>query len=458
MKNVPLNVVVLAAGKGTRMYSRLPKVMHALGGKPLLAHVLDRARALHADRTIVVYGHGGDAVPTVFADPALKFVLQEPQLGTGHAVQQALPHLLPGGSTLILYGDVPLTRHDTLARLASNTAGLSLLTALLDDPTDYGRILRDQDGAIARIVEEKDANAQERTIREINTGMMCAPTARLGEWLVRLTNRNAQKEYYLTDIVSLAIASKTPVTAFQPSATWEILGVNSKEQLAYLERVYQLECARELMRKGVTLTDPWRFDVRGELLCGRDVSIDINCIFEGKVSLADDAKVGAGCVLKDVAIGAGTVIAPYSHLDGVVVGKFCRIGPYARLRPGTQLADEVRVGNFVEIKATELGHKSKANHLTYLGDSTIGRNVNIGAGTITCNYDGANKHRTVIEDDVFVGSDTQFVAPVIVGRGTTIGAGSTITSNTPPDELTLSRSKQVSVPGWKRPVKKPREG
>lgn len=454
MKNAPLNVVVLAAGKGTRMHSRLPKVLHALGGKPLLAHVLDRARALHADRTIVIYGHGGDAVPTVFADPALKFVLQEPQLGTGHAVQHALPHLLPGGATLILYGDVPLTRHETLARLASKTAGLSLLTALLDDPTGYGRVVRDEDGAIARIVEEKDASANEKGIREINTGMVYAPTAWLGEWLPRLSNRNAQKEYYLTEIVSLAIASKTAVTAVHPAETWEILGVNSKEQLAYLERVYQLECARELMRKGVMLADPWRFDLRGELVCGHDVSIDVNCIFEGKVSLADDAKVGAGCVLKDVAIGAGTVIAPYSHLDGVVVGKNCRIGPFARLRPGTQLADEVHVGNFVEIKATELGHKSKANHLTYLGDSTIGRNVNIGAGTITCNYDGANKHRTVIEDDVFVGSDTQFVAPVTVGRGTTIGAGSTITRNTPPDELTLSRSKQVSVPGWKRPAKK----
>ncbi|HYN26818.1 MAG TPA: bifunctional UDP-N-acetylglucosamine diphosphorylase/glucosamine-1-phosphate N-acetyltransferase GlmU, partial [Burkholderiales bacterium] len=386
------------------------------------------------------------------------FVLQEPQLGTGHAVQQALPHLLPGGATLILYGDVPLTRHETLAQLASNPAGLSLLTTLLDDPAGYGRIVRDEEGAIARIVEEKDASPKERKIREVNTGMLCAPTVKLGELLARLTNRNAQKEYYLTDIVSLAIASKTPVTAIQPSETWEILGVNNKEQLAYLERVYQLECARELMRKGVTLADPWRFDLRGELLCGHDVFIDLNCIFEGKVSLADDAKVGAGCVLKDVEIGAGTVIAPYSHLDGVVVGKHCRIGPYARLRPGTQLADEVRVGNFVEIKGTEIGRKSKANHLTYLGDSIIGRNVNIGAGTITCNYDGANKHRTVIEDDVFVGSDTQFVAPVTVGRGSTIGAGSTITRDTPPDELTLSRAKQVSVPGWKRPVKKPREG
>jgi bifunctional UDP-N-acetylglucosamine pyrophosphorylase/glucosamine-1-phosphate N-acetyltransferase len=454
VKNAPLNVVVLAAGKGTRMYSRLPKVLHALGGKPLLAHVLDRARALHADRAIVIYGHGGDAVPAAFADPALKFVPQEPQLGTGHAVLQALPHLLPGGSTLILYGDVPLTRHETLARLASNPAGLSLLTAQLDDPTGYGRIVRDEDGVIARIVEEKDASAKEKKIREINTGMLCTPTARLGEWLAKLTNRNAQKEYYLTEIVSLAISSKSPVTAVHPAEPWEILGVNSKEQLAYLERVYQLECARELMRKGVTLADPWRFDLRGELVCGHDVSIDVNCIFEGKVSLADAAKVGASCVLKDAKIGAGTVIAPYSHLDSVVVGKNCRIGPYARLRPGTQLADEVHVGNFVEIKATELGHKSKANHLTYLGDSTIGRNVNIGAGTITCNYDGANKHRTVIEDDVFVGSDTQLVAPVTVGRGSTIGAGSTITRNTPPGELTLSRPKQVSVPGWKRPVKK----
>ena len=454
VKNAPLNVVVLAAGKGTRMHSRLPKVLHALGGKPLLAHVLDRARTLRAGRTVVVYGHGGDAVPAGFADPALKFVLQEPQLGTGDAVRQALPHLLPGGSTVILYGDVPLTRHETLARLTTTPSGLSLLTAQLDDPTGYGRIVRDTDGTILRIVEEGDATPNERKIREINTGMLCAPTARLGEWLEKLTNRNAQKEYYLTDIVTLAIASKTPVSAVHPAQTWEILGVNSKEQLAYLERVHQLERARELMRKGVTLADPWRFDLRGELVCGHDVFIDVNCVFEGKVSLADDAKVGAGCILKDAEIGAGTVIAPYSHLDGVVAGKLCRIGPYARLRPGTRLADEVRVGNFVEIKATELGQKSKANHLTYLGDSAIGRNVNIGAGTITCNYDGANKHRTVIEDDVFVGSDTQLVAPVTVGRGTTIGAGSTITRNTPPGELTLSRSKQVSVPGWKKPVKK----
>jgi bifunctional UDP-N-acetylglucosamine pyrophosphorylase/glucosamine-1-phosphate N-acetyltransferase len=454
VKNAPLNIVVLAAGKGTRMHSRMPKVLHSLGGKRLLAHVLERSRALRADRTIVIYGHGGDAVPAGFADPALKFVLQEPQFGTGHAVQQALPHLLPGGATLILYGDVPLTRPETLAQLALNPAGVRLLTAVLDDPTGYGRIVRNAGGKIARIVEEKDASPAERKIREINTGMLCAPTARLGEWLAKLTSRNAQKEYYLTDIVAIALASKIPVTAMHPAATWEILGVNSKEQLAYLERVYQLECARDMMRKGVTLADPWRFDLRGELECGQDVFIDVNCIFEGKVSLADEAKVGAGCVLRDVEIGAGTVIAPYSHLDGVVAGKHCRIGPYARLRPGTQLADEVHVGNFVEIKATELGPKSKANHLTYLGDSTIGRNVNIGAGTITCNYDGASKHRTVIEDDVFVGSDTQLVAPVTVGRGGTIGAGSTITRNTPQDELTLSRSKQVSVPGWKRPAKK----
>jgi len=457
VKKAPLNVVVLAAGKGTRMYSRLPKVLHALGGRPLLAHVLDRARELHAERTIVVYGHGGNAVPDRFADPSLKFVLQEPQLGTGHAVQQALPHLLPGGTTLILYGDVPLTRPETLARLVTNRTGLSLLTALLDEPTGYGRIVRGADGAIARIVEEKDANAKEKKIREINTGMLCAPTGRLVDWVAKLDARNAQKEYYLTDIVSLAIASKTTVTALHPAETWEILGVNSKEQLAYLERVHQLACAREQMRNGVTLADPWRFDLRGKLVCGQDVFIDVNCIFEGNVSLADNAVVGAGCVLKDVEIGTGTVIAPYSHLDGVVVGKNCKVGPYARLRPGTRMADEARVGNFVEIKATELGHKSKANHLSYLGDSTIGRNVNIGAGTITCNYDGANKHQTVIEDDVFVGSDTQLVAPVTVGRGTTIGAGSTITRNTPPGELTLSRPKQVSVPGWKRPAKKPRE-
>lgn len=453
MKKAPLNVVILAAGKGTRMHSRLPKVLHAIGGKPMLGHVLERATALRSDCTIVVYGYGGQAVPSAFGNAAVEFVRQEPQLGTGHAVQQALAYLQAGGTTLVLYGDVPLTRDATLENLISKP-GLRLLTATLGDPAGYGRIVRDKTGRIVRIVEEKDASAREKSIREINTGILCAPTDMLHQWLSKLTNRNAQKEYYLPDVVPLAIASKTEVTSAQPSDDWEILGVNSKEQLAYLERVHQLQNARNLMARGATLADPWRFDLRGELDCGSDVFIDVNCIFEGKVRLADEVKIGAGCVLRNAEIGAGSEIAPYSHLDGAIVGAKCRIGPYARLRPGTRLDDEVHIGNFVETKETKIGSKSKANHLSYLGDTTIGSGVNIGAGTIVCNYDGVNKHRTVIEDDAFIGSDTQLVAPVTIGRGATIGAGSTITKDAPADELTLSRAKQMSVPGWKRPVRK----
>ncbi len=435
------------------MHSALPKVLHAIGGKPMLGHVLARAAALRADRTIVVYGYGGESVLSAFQDTGVEFVLQEPQLGTGHALSQALPRLQAGGTTLVLYGDVPLTREATLEKLVSGP-GLRLLTATLPDPTGYGRIVRDKAGRITRIVEQKDATAREKSIREINTGILCAPTGMLQAWLPQLTNHNAQKEYYLTDIVALAIASKTAVSSTEPGDDWEILGVNSKDQLAYLERVHQLQNARTLMARGTTLADPWRFDVRGELDCGTDVFIDVNCIFEGKVRLGDQVRVGAGCVLRNANIGAGSEIAPFSHLDGVIVGKNCRVGPYARMRPGTQLADAVHVGNFVETKAAELGSGSKANHLSYLGDTTIGSGVNIGAGTITCNYDGANKHRTVIGDGAFIGSDTQFVAPVTVGPGATIGAGSTITRDAPADSLTLSRAKQVSIPGWKRPVKK----
>ncbi|HEX7952876.1 MAG TPA: bifunctional UDP-N-acetylglucosamine diphosphorylase/glucosamine-1-phosphate N-acetyltransferase GlmU [Burkholderiales bacterium] len=453
MKKPPLNIVILAAGKGTRMHSTLPKVLHAIGGKPMLGHVLDRAAALRADRTIVVYGYGGQAVPAAFAGAGVEFVCQEPQLGTGHAVRLALPSLLSGGTTLVLYGDVPLTRNATLVNLLSKP-GLRLLTAQLREPAGYGRIVRDQAGRILRIVEDKDATAPEKSIDEINTGILCAPTDLLRTWLSNLTNHNAQNEYYLTDIVPLALESKAEVTAAQPSDDWEILGVNSKDQLAYLERVHQLQQARDLMARGVTLADPWRFDVRGQLNCGSDVFIDMNCLFEGKVRLADKVRVGAGCVLRNVDIGQGSDIAPYSHLDGAVIGANCRIGPYARLRPGTQLGDAVHVGNFVETKATEIGEGSKANHLSYLGDTTIGRGVNVGAGTITCNYDGANKHRTVIEDDAFIGSDTQLVAPVTVGRGATIGAGSTITKDAPAGSLTVSRARQVSLAGWKRPVKK----
>lgn len=453
MKKAPLNVVVLAAGKGTRMHSGLPKVLHAIGGKPMLGHVLERAAALRPDGTIVVYGYGGNAVPSAFANATVEFVHQEPQLGTGHAVRQALPYLQAGGTTLVLYGDVPLTRDATLANLISKP-GLRLLTATLGDPAGYGRIVRDKTGSIVRIVEEKDASVREKSIREVNTGILCAPTDMLHQWLSKLTNRNAQKEYYLTDVVPLAIASRIEVTSAQPSDEWEILGVNDKEQLAYLERVHQLQNARNLMARGVTFTDPWRFDLRGDLDCGDDVIIDVNCVFEGKVRLADKVKVGPGCVLKNVEIGAGSEIAPYCHLNGVVVGANCQIGPYARMRPGTRLADDVHIGNFVETKATDIGNKSKANHLSYLGDTTIGSGVNIGAGTIVCNYDGANKYRTVIEDGAFIGSDTQLVAPVTIGRGATIGAGSTITKDAPAESLTLSRSKQISVPGWIRPAKK----
>jgi bifunctional UDP-N-acetylglucosamine pyrophosphorylase/glucosamine-1-phosphate N-acetyltransferase len=453
VKKTPLNIVILAAGKGTRMHSTLPKVLHAIGGKPMLGHVLDRAAALHADRTIVVYGYGGQAVPAAFGGAGVEFVCQEPQLGTGHAVRLALPRLLSGGTTLVLYGDVPLTRNTTLVNLLSKP-GLRLLTAQLPEPAGYGRIVRDRAGRIIRIVEDKDATAREKSIGEINTGLLCAPTDLLRTWLSNLNNDNMQKEYYLTDIVPLALESNADVTSAQPSDDWEILGVNSKDQLAYLERVHQLQQARDLMARGVTLADPWRFDVRGQLDCGSDVFIDMNCLFEGKVRLADNVRVGAGCVLRNVDIGEGSDIAPYSHLDGAVVGVNCRIGPYARLRPGTQLGDAVHVGNFVETKATEIGEGSKANHLSYLGDTTIGRGVNIGAGTITCNYDGANKHRTVIEDDAFIGSDSQLVAPVTVGRGATIGAGSTITKDVPASSLTVSRARQVSIAGWKRPVKK----
>jgi bifunctional UDP-N-acetylglucosamine pyrophosphorylase/glucosamine-1-phosphate N-acetyltransferase len=453
MKKTPFNVVILAAGKGTRMRSALPKALHPVGGRPMLAHALERAAMLGADRTIVIYGFGGDAVPAAFGDAKVQFVRQDPQLGTGHAVQQALPHLHSGGSTLVLYADVPLTRQGTLKQLIG-LPGLRLLTAIIGDPAGYGRIVRDTAGRIVRIVEEKDASDLEKNIREINTGILCAPTDMLQDWLSRLTNRNAQKEYYLTDIVALAIESKVPVSAAQPSDEWEILGVNTKEQLAYLERVCQLQNARAHMARGVTLADPWRFDVRGELHCGKDVFIDVNCIFEGEVRLADDVRVGAGCMLRNVAIGTASQIAPYSHLDGAVIGANCRIGPFARLRPGTRLADEVHVGNFVETKATELGTHSKANHLSYLGDTQIGSGVNIGAGTITCNYDGANKYRTIIEDDAFIGSDTQLIAPVKIGRGATIGAGSTITRDAPAESLTLSRAKQATVPNWKRPVKR----
>ena len=449
-----LNIVILAAGKGTRMYSEKPKVLHALAGKPLVQHVLDCAAELKPKQVCVVYGHGGEAVPKAIQQYNARFVIQEPQLGTGHAVQQAMPLLSDDGDTLVLYGDVPLIQHSTLHQMQQAGSGLVLLTVNLENPTGYGRIVRNAQGDVLSIVEEKDATAEQHEIQEVNTGILLAPTNKLRGWLAKLQNNNSQGEYYLTDIVSMAVQQGVAVHTVQPAHEWEIHGINSKAQLAVLERTWQLVEAGRLLVHGVTLADPERIDVRGKLSCGRDVEIDVGCIFEGEVSLGNNVRVGAYSVIKNSSIEAGTDIAPYSHIDSSEVGANCHIGPYARLRPGTKLHDEVHIGNFVEVKNSEIAANSKANHLSYIGDSTVGSRVNIGAGTITCNYDGANKHRTIIEDDVFIGSNTQLVAPVTVGKGATIGAGSTITRDTPAGELTLSRSKQVTVAGWKRPVKK----
>ncbi len=450
-----MNIVILAAGMGKRMRSALPKVLHPLAGKPLLAHVLDCARSLQPSRIIIVHGHGGAQVQALLDAPDLRWALQEPQLGTGHAVMQTTSELDESVPTLVLYGDVPLITKQTLERLisVSGSACLALLTVHLDDPTGYGRIVRDGD-RIVRIVEQKDADDAVRAIREVNTGILIAPTVALKRWLGALSNDNAQREYYLTDIVSAAVAEGVAVTATQPSGLWETLGVNSKAQLATLERVAQQRIASQLMEDGVTLADPARIDVRGSLQCGRDVSIDVNCVFEGNVLLGDDVTIGAHCVIRNAQIGAGTQLLPFTHIDGASIGAQARIGPYARLRPGTELADETHVGNFVEMKNAKVAKGSKANHLAYIGDAVVGERVNIGAGTITCNYDGVNKHQTVIEDDAFIGSDTQLVAPVRVGRGATLGAGTTLTRDAPAEQLTVSRAKQMSISSWKRPVKR----
>lgn len=449
-----MNIVILAAGQGKRMHSNLPKVLHPLAGKALVSHVIDTARSLSPRRLCLVYGHGGDVVRAALDAPDLAWALQEPQLGTGHAVQQALPLIADGGTTLVLYGDVPLIQADTLKRLlrAAENA-LAILTVELPDPQGYGRIVRDAGGRVVRIVEQKDANADERLIREINTGIMAMPTARLGEWLGRLSSNNAQNEYYLTDIVGMAVEEGLPVHTANPLHAWEVLGVNSKVQLAELERIAQRGYAETLMEQGVRLADPARMDVRGSLECGRDVFIDVNCVFEGMVQLADAVEIGPNCVLKNARIGTGARIAAFTHIEDAVVGADGMIGPFARLRPGTELAEDVHVGNFVEIKKSTIAAHSKANHLAYIGDATIGSRVNVGAGTITCNYDGASKHRTIIEDDAFIGSDTQLVAPVTVGRGATVGAGTTLTKDAPADSLTISRARQSSIAGWKRPVK-----
>jgi bifunctional UDP-N-acetylglucosamine pyrophosphorylase/glucosamine-1-phosphate N-acetyltransferase len=454
----PLSVVILAAGQGTRMKSDLPKVLHTIGGKPLLVHVVKDAQLLGAEKTYVVYGHGGERVREALAEFDVHWVHQAQQLGTGHAVDQAMPHIPDEHTVLMLYGDVPLITVDTLRRLiaVSHGGNLGLLTATLNDPTGYGRIVRDAAGAITRIVEQKDASAEQLAIREINTGMMAVNAGRLRSWLSRLENGNAQGEFYLTDIVAMAVAEGVAVNAVGPTDIVEIEGVNNKKQLAELERAYQHRQADRLMLEGLTLRDPARFDVRGELRFGRDVVLDVNVIIEGNVTLGDRVRVEANNILRDVVIGDDVTVHANCVIEQSHIGRQCEIGPFARIRPETELAEHVKVGNFVEIKKTTVAHDSKINHLSYVGDTTMGANVNVGAGTITCNYDGANKHQTIIGDNVFIGSDTQLVAPVTIADGATIGAGSTITRDVAAGTLTLSRAEQRSREGWKRPLKKPK--
>lgn len=452
-----LGVVILAAGLGKRMRSGLPKVLHPLAGKPLLGRVLDTAKAIGAERIVTVYGHGGKQVRDALADVDCLWVEQSPQLGTGHAVMQAMPLVGEMDRVLVLYGDVPLISPETLKALLRAGAGtdLAILTAEMPDPTGYGRILRDPHGQVTGIVEEKDATAEQRNLTEVNTGFLVADSARLNGWLARIGNANAQGEYYLTDITALAAADGVSVATARPGRLAEVSGVNDRVQLAALERDYQRHVAEDLMRVGVTLADPARFDLRGVLHAEPDVSIDINCIIEGEVWLATGVRIGPGCVLKDCSLGPATQVMAYSLIEGAQVGADARIGPFARLRPQTRLADHTHVGNFVELKKTSLGVGSKANHLSYLGDAQIGAGVNIGAGTITCNYDGANKSTTWIGDGAFIGSNTALVAPVRVGDGATIGASSVISRDAPANELTLTRAKQVTIPGWQRPKKRP---
>jgi bifunctional UDP-N-acetylglucosamine pyrophosphorylase/glucosamine-1-phosphate N-acetyltransferase len=454
-----LNIVILAAGMGKRMQSERPKVLHTIAGQPMLFHLIKTARSLNPDRLIVVVGHGQDQIRAALADqPDILFADQTPQLGTGHAVMQAADLLVPGdGATLVLYGDVPLVQVPTLqALLAASDGGLALLTETLTDPTGYGRIVRDDSGHVVAIVEEKDANEALRSIQEVNTGMLVASTPALKQWLSQINNQNAQGEYYLTDIIGLAAQTKVEINTVAPQFAFETQGVNSRLQQATLERQWQNELARQQLVAGVALADPQRFDVRGTLECGRDVFIDVGCVFEGHVELGNNVVIEPHCVIRNATIGDGTTIKAYSHVEQAQVGAQAQIGPYARLRPGTVLADQVHVGNFVEIKNSVIGRASKANHLAYVGDADVGQGVNIGAGTITCNYDGVNKHRTVIEDDAFIGSDTQLVAPVRVGKGATLGAGTTLTQDAPPHKLTVSRTAQSTLESWQRPTKKPK--
>ncbi|MBK1688276.1 bifunctional UDP-N-acetylglucosamine diphosphorylase/glucosamine-1-phosphate N-acetyltransferase GlmU [Rubrivivax gelatinosus] len=455
-----LNVVVMAAGKGTRMKSARAKVLHRLGGRSLLQHVLDAAAPLGAMRTVVVTGHGAEQVEAAAAASGAVFVRQQPQLGTGHAVQQTVPALDDAAdTTLILNGDVPLIRPETAAALAAACGGgrLALLTVELADPSGYGRIVRDAAGAVTAIVEHKDASEAQRTIREVYTGMMAAPTALLKRWVMALKDDNAQREYYLTDIVGMAVAEGVAVVAAAASGETEVLGVNSPAQLADLERRLQRQRAEALMAAGVRLADPARLDQRGTLECGQDVEIDVNCVFEGRVVLGDGVSIGANCVIRDAEIGADAVLHPFTHVEGASVGAGALVGPFARLRPGAELGREVHIGNFVEVKNSTLADGAKANHLAYLGDATVGPRVNYGAGSITANYDGAHKHRTVIGADVHVGSNCVLVAPVTIGDGATIGAGSTIGKDAPAGQLTVARARQASLPGWQRPKKAPKK-
>ncbi len=461
----PIDVVVMAAGKGTRMKSRLPKVLQRLAGVPLVQHVLNTAAQLNARSAVVITGHGADQVEPVLLAPgqvlSVQCVRQEPQLGTGHAVQQAVPVLADDGVVVVLSGDVPLTQADTLQALIAQCGGnqLALLTIDFSDPTGYGRIVRKGE-AVQAIVEHKDATDAQRQIKEVYSGIMAVPARLLKAWLARLDNQNAQGEYYLTDVVKFAVADGVPVVAHKIADPLQVAGINSPVQLAELERAHQLRQAHRLMEQGVRLQDPARFDLRGQLDCAQDVEIDVNCVFEGHVSLGEGVKIGANCVIANCTLAAGAVIHPFTHIDGeklgVSVGEGALIGPFARLRPGAQLGAEVHIGNFVEVKNSTLAKGAKANHLAYLGDATVGERVNYGAGSITANYDGANKHRTVIEADVHIGSNCVLVAPVTIGAGGTVGGGSTITKSTEPGALSVARGKQISIANWARPQKKPK--
>jgi bifunctional UDP-N-acetylglucosamine pyrophosphorylase/glucosamine-1-phosphate N-acetyltransferase len=455
----PVSVVILAAGQGKRMHSALPKVLQPLAGRPLLAHVVRTARAIRPAAIHVVYGHGGEAVRAAFAENAdLQWALQAEQLGTGHAVMQAMPAIPDDHRVLVLCGDVPLIRPQTLERLTADGApdGLALLTARVDDATGYGRVLRNGRGEVTRIVEHNDATDEERRVKEINTGLVAFDARALRRYLGSLQNTNAQREYYLTDVVGMAVADRVAVDGILAESATEVLGINDRAQLAAAERALQRRQAADLMERGVTLADPERLDVRGEVTVGRDVFIDVGVVLEGKVVLGDRTRIEAYAVVRNCTLGADTVVHPYCHLESSTAGDDCEVGPFSRLRPGVVLSGHVKVGNFVEIKNSHIAPHSKVNHLTYVGDATVGTRVNVGAGTITCNYDGANKHKTVIGDNAFIGSGVMLVAPVEIGAGATIGAGSTITKDTPPEELTVARSKQVTIQGWKRPQKKPK--